>query len=243
MGRPLKQKSRITIYFIKTKSNKSSGCWGLRTVLASMIKVSIRQTWRTQTPLTLSSGIEHCRWRSFLKSPLLKVSLYLASRSSNPATARYKVTKTRYQRNLRNGTVTVQRRCKHRRLGHSSQDNAQDTRTDFPEILEASFSFLPKKVQNPWIAVKIQQMNSYAGTFLKKPALSISALLPPDAEIFWLIEEGDLNGLIRSLSLREAFLTDRDLEGRSLLSVNIVRTVQRGPNNSYNYSMLSISNS
>ncbi len=115
----------------------------------------------------------------------------------------------------------------------------QDTRIDFPEILEASFSFLPKNFQNPRIAVKIQQMNSYEGSFLKKPALSISTLLPPDAESFRLIKEGDLNGLIRLLSLREAFLTDRDLEGRSLLSVSIVRTVQRGPTNSFYYSMLS----
>ena len=193
--------------------------------------------------MTLPAGINHCRWRFFLKSPLLKFSLYLASRSSNPATARYKVTKTHYQRHLRNGTVTIQRRCKYRRLGDSSQDCAQDTRTDFPETLEASFSFLPKNFQNPRIAVKIQQMNSYEGSFLKKPALSISALLPHDAESFRLIEEGDLNGLIRLLSLREAFLTDRDLEGRSLLSVSIVRTVQRFPTNSFYYSMLSISHS
>ena len=91
--------------------------------------------------------------------------------------------------------------------------------------------------------MKIQQMNSYAGTFLKKPPLSISALLPPDAESFRLIKAGDLNGLIRLLSLREAFLTDRDLEGRSLLSVSIVRTIQVRPINSFYYSMLSISHS
>lgn len=174
--------------------------------------------------MTLPAGINHCRWRFFLKSPLLKVSLYLASRSSNPATGKYKVTKTHYQRHLRNGTVTIQRRCKYRRLGDSSQD-AQDTLANFPETLEASFSFLPKNFQNPLIAVKILQTNSYEGSFLKKPALSISALLPPDAESFRLIKEGDLNGLIRLLSLREASLTDRDLEGRSLLSVSIVRTV------------------
>ena len=167
------------------------------------------------------------------QSPLLKISLYLASRSSNPAAARYKVTKTYYQRHLRSGTLRIQRRCKYRRLGHSSRDNAQDTRTDFPEILEATFSFLPKNFQNPRIAVEIQQMNSYAGTFLKKPALSISALLPCDAEPFRLIEEGDLDGLTRLLSLREAFLTDRDLEGRSLLSVSIVCQVQRDPINTF----------
>ena len=157
---------------------------------------------------------------------------YLASRSSNPATAKYKVTKTYYQRNLRSGTVTIQKSCKHRTLGDSSQD-AQDTPADFPEILEASFSFLPKNFQHPWIAVKVQQMNSYAGTFLKKPALSVSALLPFDAKPFLLIEEGDLDGLIRSLSLREAFLTDRDLRGRSLLNVSIICTDQRDPINSF----------
>lgn len=224
------------------KSDKSSGCWGLRTVLASTRKVSISQIWGPQPPLTLSAGIDHCRWRFLLKSPLLKVCLYLASRSSNPATTRYEVTKTHYQRHVRTGTITIQRRCKYRRVGDSSQD-AQDTRADFPETLEASFSFLPKNFQNPRIAVKIQQTNSYEGSFLKKPALSISALLPPDAETFRLIKEGDLDGLIRLLTLREAFLTDRDLEGRSLLTVSIDRTVQRGPTNSCYYSMLSISDS
>lgn len=193
-----------------------------------------------QPSLMLSAGIDHYRWRFFLESPLLKVSLYLASRSSDPATARYKVTKTHYQRHLRNGTVTIRRRCKYRRLGDSSQD-AQDTRADFPETLEVTFSFLPKNFQNPRIAVRILRTNSYEGSFLKRPALSISALLPPDAETFRLIEEGDLNGLIRSLSLRKAFLTDRDLAGRSLLSVSIVCTFQRGPTDSFHYSMLFIS--
>lgn len=107
------------------------------------------------------------------------------------------------------------------RFDNASRNDAQDKPTDVPELLEMSFAFLPKNSQNPWIAVKMQQRMSYEGSFLKKPALSISALLHPGAEVFRLIEKGDLNGLIQLLSLREASLTDRDLEGRSLLSVSI----------------------
>ena len=175
--------------------------------------------------MALPVGNDHCRWRSCRNSSLLKDFLYLASRPSTFAAARYKVRRTHYQRHSRNGTITIQGRCKYRRLGNSSQDCAQDKRTDFPEVLEASFAFLPNNIRNPRIAVVFQQRMSYEGSFLKKPALSISALLPDDSEVFRLIEEGDLNGLKRSLSLREAFLNDRDLEGRSLLNVSIARTI------------------
>ena len=132
----------------------------------------------------------------------------------------------------------------YRRFSNSSQDCAQGTPTDLPEVLEVSFAFLPNNFKKPRIAVSFQQRLSYEGSFLKKPALSISALLPPDSEVFQSIEKGDLNGLIQSLSLRKAFLTDRDLEGRSLLNVSIVRAVYCGGRiNPGLASMLSITHS
>ena len=97
----------------------------------------------------------------------------------------------------------------------------QDALTDIPESLEASFTFLPNNAQNPWISVDFKQSMSYEGSFLRRPALSVSAILPKDSEVFRLIAEGDLNGLIRSLSLKRAFLTDRDIDGRCLLNVSI----------------------
>lgn len=104
----------------------------------------------------------------------------------------------------------------------------QDTLTDIPELLEASFTLLPNNAQNPWISVDFKQSMSYEGSFLRRPALSVSAILPYYSEVFKLIEKGDLNGLIRSLSLRQAFLTDRDLNGRCLLNVSIDKPVHYG---------------
>lgn len=72
------------------------------------------------------------------------------------------------------------------------------------------------------IAVTFQQNMSYTGSFLRKPILSVSVLLPEDAEPFQLIEAGDLKGLLKSLSLKKSRLTDRDVQGRCLLNVSIL---------------------
>ena len=72
------------------------------------------------------------------------------------------------------------------------------------------------------IAVTFQQNISYTGSFLRKSILSVSVLLPEDAEPFKLIAAGDLKGLIKSLSLKTSRLTDRDVRGRCLLNVSIL---------------------
>ena len=158
--------------------------------------------------------------------PLLKVRVHLASQPFTLGAARRK--NTHYQRQSQNGTITIQARRQYRRLGTLWQDCPQDAWTDTPESLEVSFAFLPNNPQNPRIAVNFRQRLLYEGSFLKKPALSISALLPHDSEVFHLIEEGDLSGLIRLLSLGEASLTDRDQMGRCLLHVSINQTLQCG---------------
>ena len=72
------------------------------------------------------------------------------------------------------------------------------------------------------IAMAFRQNMFYTGSFLRSPILSVSVLLPEDAEPFQLIEAGDLKGLIKSLSLKRSRLSDRDLEGRCLLNVSIL---------------------
>ena len=118
--------------------------------------------------------------------------------------------------------MTVRKRRKYRTIGGTQQDGTQNAQSTTPEILEVFFEFLPINPQAPRIAVDFQQRMSYQGSFLRKPVLSVSALLPRDSEIFWLIEGGDLDGLMKSLSLKKAFLTDRDYHGRCLLNVSIV---------------------
>ena len=131
---------------------------------------------------------------------LLKVCLYLASRPVTLAVAKYETRNTHYQRPAHNGTVTFRARRKYRRIGTISHDCTQDTMTDVPESLEASFTFLPNNAQTPWISVDFKQSMLYEGSFLRRPALSVSAILPRDSEVFRLIERGDLNGLIPYLS-------------------------------------------
>ncbi|KAI9703762.1 MAG: hypothetical protein M1836_007532 [Candelina mexicana] len=84
--------------------------------------------------------------------------------------------------------------------------------------LEASISFVPNAPQTTQIAVLFQQKMLSGDSVFKKPILSISALLPNNSEVFRLIEAGDLDSLIKKLSLREFSLTDRDIRGRSLLN-------------------------
>lgn len=159
---------------------------------------------------------------------LLRVCLYVASRPLTLAVAKYETRNTHYRHPAQNGTVTFRAHRKYRRLSTISHDCVQDTLTDIPELLEASFTFLPNNAQNPWISVDFKQSMSYEGSFLKRPALSVSAILPKDSEVFRLIEKGDLSGLIQSLTLRKAFLTDRDLDGRCLLNVSIDKPVHCG---------------
>ncbi len=90
------------------------------------------------------------------------------------------------------------------------------------ESLDVSIAFLSKTSNAARIAMAFQQNMFYTGSFLRNPILSVSVLLPEDAEPFQLIEAGDLKGLMKSLSLKRSRLSDRDLKGRCLLNVSIL---------------------
>lgn len=57
------------------------------------------------------------------------------------------------------------------------------------------------------------------GFFSLKPRLSFCAIIPHNSEIFDLIRDDDLGGIIDHLQLGKAFLSDWDPEGRTLLNV------------------------
>lgn len=68
------------------------------------------------------------------------------------------------------------------------------------------------------------------GCLLKTPILSVSALLPGDSEVFRVIENGELDRLMKMLSLKEVSLADRDLQGRCLLNVSLPQHLRmKGP--------------
>ena len=70
-----------------------------------------------------------------------------------------------------------------------------------------------------WFAIRFQQGLSYEGTFLRKPILSFSAVVPSNSAIFKVIKANDLDGLFDLLRFGNASLTDRDPDGRCLLNV------------------------
>ncbi|KAL8794401.1 MAG: hypothetical protein Q9195_002988 [Heterodermia aff. obscurata] len=92
---------------------------------------------------------------------------------------------------------------------------------------EASITLMPNVAsmenarRRTQIAVFLQQRMLHEGSFLYRPLLSISALLPSNSEVFRLVSWGDVPGLVELLSSRDACLNDRDLMGRSLLNYSI----------------------
>lgn len=107
-----------------------------------------------------------------------------------------------------------------RRIASSSvQTPANTLQADILEFWDAHVIFSPNKSCMAQVAIAFQQQILHHGSFLTKPILSVSALLPEDSKVFQLIKEGDLKGLMKSLSLRESRVTDRDLDGRCLLKV------------------------
>ena len=102
------------------------------------------------------------------------------------------------------------------------QNSAESSQNETLGSLEATIAFVSDLSNAARIAVIFQQNMSYTGSFLRKPILSVSVMLPEDAEPFQLIEAGDLKGLSKSLSLKKSRLTDRDVHGRCLLNVSIL---------------------
>ena len=206
-----------------------------------MLRNQLQSTRKVSSP-SKEQALSICLLPQIVRS--LRVCLCVASRPVTLVVAKYETRNTHYQRPTQNGTVTFRARRKYRRLGTISHDCAQDTMTDIPELLEASFTFLPNNAQNPWISVDFRQTISYEGSFLRRPALSVSAILPRDSEVFRLIQAGDLSSLIQSLSLRKAFLTDRDFDGQCLLNVSIDKPVHGGAHSKISLnSMLSMQRS
>ena len=156
---------------------------------------------------------------------MANIYLYPVSRPRAFTPREYKLKNTAHQRRSRNGTITVQARHSYRAAATVLQNSEQNSQNEIREILETSIAFLPNKPHAIRIAVAFQQETFYTGSFLKNPVLSVSVLLPDDSEAFHLIETGDLIGLIKSLTLKNTRLTDRDFDGRCLLNASIFETL------------------
>ena len=151
---------------------------------------------------------------------------FLVSRPRTVQTGLYKRSLNCYQRHSRHGTTMIQASRQRRACDNPQKDRNGDSKDGIIEFSEASFVFQQISPQSKRVSVMFQRSLTYAGSFLTKPILSVSALLPSDSKVFRLIEAGDLEGLMKSLSLREVRLTDRDDRGRCLLNVSTLPTIE-----------------
>jgi hypothetical protein len=63
--------------------------------------------------------------------------------------------------------------------------------------------------------------------------LTYQAMVPNDSEVFKIIDAGDVEALKKALAMKTASLTDRDENGRSLLSVRIKSDLRKLDVNRY----------
>ena len=110
------------------------------------------------------------------------------------------------------------------RIREALAENSEDNDI---ELWDAHFDFLPNRPRMAHIAIGFQQQMLHHGSFLKMPTLTVSALLSEESKVFGLIAKRGLEGLIKSFSLWEARLTDRDFDGRCLLNVSADYTTHR----------------
>ncbi len=159
---------------------------------------------------------------SFASQAFLVDRTIVVPRPLTSLAATSQVIKTFHRRYTRKGTFIFRTRRRIHDVAATPHDYGDDFENHELGTMDASITFVPKTPQSSHIAVCFQQRMLFSGSFLKKPILSVSALLPDDSEVFLLIQRGDLNSLVKKLSLREASLTARDSKGRSLLNVSIV---------------------
>ena len=144
------------------------------------------------------------------------------SRSWIVAPGLYRSENKYYSRQSHSGTLNIETRRKYRNTAVIQQKSTENPQNETLGNLEATIAFMSDLSNATRIAVTFQQNMSYTGSFLRKPILSVSVVLPEDAEPFELIQAGDLQGLMKSLSVKKSRLTDRDVRGRCLLNVSIL---------------------
>lgn len=115
--------------------------------------------------------------------------------------------------------------CKKRKLLKNAGQGENDILTRKPDqevedVFEGTVSFISKRTD--WrtkISASFIQRLTRDGFFSLSPRLSFCAIIPDHSEIFALVENGDLKGIINLLQQGKASQSDCDSEGRTLLNV------------------------
>ena len=91
------------------------------------------------------------------------------------------------------------------------------------EVFVASITFIPKDARFGYkISSSFLQTLTADEALSRIPTLSFCRMIANDSQVFSLVREGELDGLLTLLEGRQATLTDCDEEGRSLLSASLL---------------------
>ena len=117
------------------------------------------------------------------------------------------------------GTLTVQTNSRKLR-DRIDKDHEDGEHDELIEVFEGNIAFLPRSDhRNSMMSLSFQQRMSYQGSYLRKPTIFFSAIVPEDSEVFSVVKKDALDDLLRLFATGAAKYTDRDPEGRSLLKV------------------------
>lgn len=181
---------------------------------------------RLQGLLTTSPSISINERGQSLKSEVKKFvdCFYTASFDTKITAEIRRHRKATFQNYVTNtGAVSVQ--VKRRRLINNADQGEDDILTRnvdeaVQEVFEGTVSFIPSRTTcRTKISTSFFQRSTNNGYFSLKPRLSFCAIIPDNSEIFALISNGDLEGIINHLQQGKGSLSDCDSEGRTLLNV------------------------
>ncbi|KAL9118919.1 MAG: hypothetical protein Q9187_004526 [Circinaria calcarea] len=99
-----------------------------------------------------------------------------------------------------------------------NKDHENGEHDELIEVFEGTIAFLSRSdYRNSMMSLSFQQKITYQGSYLRKPTIFFSAIVPEDSEVFSLVKKDALDDLLRLFAEGAAKYTDRDPEGRSLL--------------------------
>lgn len=107
-----------------------------------------------------------------------------------------------------------------RLIGCTGKDYEYSEDDKLIEAFGGTIAFVSKtESRNSMMTLSFQQKMSYQGSYLQKPIIFFSAIVPEDSEVFSLVKRDALDDLLRLFAAGGAKFTDRDPDGRSLLAV------------------------
>ena len=123
--------------------------------------------------------------------------------------------------------VRFERRYKNANTFRSSTRNATN-HFNWKESFSAKIILTPCEdvPRRCKVILMCQQAKSLSDTRVSIPFISFRRMIPDDHDIFYFIQDGDLDSVIAAVRSGQVYVTDQDTSGRSLLNVSqFIRSV------------------